>query len=178
MNLIDRLRHLSEKLSYSDRQTGRTTLLAKAAKNLNGVLLCHDFEFAKAVGHEHDVVTKSTEVNLHGLMGPFFIDHHAVANLFDRAASELAAKEFTLTCVKSNLSGAENTIKELEKKLIEEVKTNAGLRGIMANQQNQIDDLRLVKALNMDQIAELKYYKESALSLIENLKALLEKGIK
>lgn len=145
MNLIDRFRHLSEKLSHSDRGTGRTTLLAKAVKDLNGVLLCHDFKFAKVLEHEHGVVTKSTEVNLHGLMGPFFIDHHAVACLFDRAATELSAKEFTITKLTEEKRRSQATIASLEIENADYQRTNADLREMVINQANQISTLKLEK---------------------------------
>ena len=95
MKLSKRLRHLADKLTNEDRGMGKTSLIAKAAKDLNGVILCHNFEFAKTVGHEHDVVAKSIEVNLDtkDLMGPYFIDHHAVAVLFEKAANRIEELE-------------------------------------------------------------------------------------
>ena len=95
MNLKNRLLHLAHKLD-EDRQTGKTTMLAKAAKETNGILLAHNFDFAKHLERNYGIVSKSVEINLEGFFGPFFIDNHAVSRLFHSAASKIETLEARL----------------------------------------------------------------------------------
>ena len=88
MNLKNRLRHIAN-ASMRDRQYGKTTLLAKITKELDGVLLCRNHQTAKDISHLHDVTTKSMEVNLDGLNGPFFMDHYALEELLIKASNKI-----------------------------------------------------------------------------------------
>lgn len=105
MNLRSRLEHIAQMLD-AGRGFGKTTMMAKACKDLDGIYLCNSHAEAKKVKHEHQVPTESIDKNLHGYIGPFFIDHHATAQLLHRAASkikELEEENKTLQIEKENL---------------------------------------------------------------------------
>lgn len=88
MNLKERLLHLSH-VSGIDRMMGRTTLIAKAAKELGGMVIAHTHEDAKRIERTHGVTARSMDLNLFGFSGPMFFDHHAVERLFVRAANRI-----------------------------------------------------------------------------------------
>lgn len=88
MNISKRLRHLAY-LDVKDRQLGRTTAIAKAAKENGGIVIGHNFDFVKYIERTHKVPAKSIEMNLEGFHGPFFLDHHAVNTMFLKAADKI-----------------------------------------------------------------------------------------
>lgn len=92
MNLKSRLRHLAE-VSEKDRRLGRTSEIARIARENSGVVLAADFEQARNIQRAHGVTSKSVDVNLEGLMGPFFFDHHATERLLKRAADRIEELE-------------------------------------------------------------------------------------
>ena len=92
MNLKKRLLHIGERLE-SSRRYGKTTVMAKACKDLDGVYLCATVPEANKIEREFSVSTASIDTNLEGYRGPFFIDHHAAANLMFRAANKIAELE-------------------------------------------------------------------------------------
>lgn len=100
MNLKNRLRHLALK-SGELRMYGKTTSLAKITKELGGILLTANIEEAKRIGRAHNVPTKSIDVNLESVSGPFIMDHYALESLLLRTANKIESLE--------------NTIEELEK---------------------------------------------------------------
>lgn len=123
MNLKNRLIHLAQKLD-EDRQTGKTTMLAKAAKETNGILLAHDFDYAKKLERQFGIVAKSVELNLEGFFGPFFIDNHANAKMFHSAANKIEKLEMRLQKAEGLLERValdpdSSTIKEINKFLKE-----------------------------------------------------------
>lgn len=91
MNIKKRLRHLS-KISAKDRATGRTTLTARAAKEINATVIARNMQSIKYI-ESHGVVAKSMETNLEGLIGPFLFDHSAVEGLLEMAANKIQALE-------------------------------------------------------------------------------------
>lgn len=92
MNLKSRLRHLAEKLG-EPRQYGKTTLLAKAAKEIDAVLLVYKPDEATHIQRHHNIVSKTVDINLTDLAGPFLIDNHAVSRMFIRAADQIDTLE-------------------------------------------------------------------------------------
>lgn len=92
MNLKGRLEHIAQMLD-AGRRYGKTTAIAKICKEFDGVLLTHNFQFAKDLEREFKITTKSIDVNLHGLSGPFFIDHHAISALLFRASNKISELE-------------------------------------------------------------------------------------
>lgn len=88
MNLLKRLRHIAEKLDQP-RQYGKTTLLAKAAKEIDAVLLVATSDEATHIQRTHGITSKMVDLNLENLSGPFLIDNHAVVRLFKRAADKI-----------------------------------------------------------------------------------------
>lgn len=93
MNIKKRLLHLAN-LSAKDRQTGRTTLTARAAKEVGGIVLARTHDEAKFIERTHNVTARSMEINLDGYSGPFFIDHHAVESLLVSAATKIENLEW------------------------------------------------------------------------------------
>ena len=92
MNLKKRLRHLAQ-ASAAGRMFGKTTTLAKATKELGGVMLTHTHKQALDIKHKFGVEARSMEVNLDGLMGPFIFDHYAIESLLENAANKIEALE-------------------------------------------------------------------------------------
>lgn len=92
MNLRTRLQMVARVLSY-DRMTGKTTLICRAAKELDGVVLAATFDQVNLLQRNHGVVSKSIDTNLDGLSGPFFIDHYAASRLLTRAADHIETLE-------------------------------------------------------------------------------------
>lgn len=92
MNIKNRLRHISHAVNLG-RRYGKTTLIARAAKELDGIVLSANFREAKRIEHAHQVTSKSYETNLSGLNGPFFIDHDALSQLLEKAALKIEALE-------------------------------------------------------------------------------------
>lgn len=143
MNIRDRLIHLAHKVSLNDRQTGRTTLLAKACKDMNGVYICHNFEFAKKVKHDHTgLVTKSMEVNLDGLMGPFIMDHAAVGEMFLKAASSISQKEMKITTLEQENKGLKSLSSQLAERLDVSDKNLQSALTEVKRKRNQIEALQ------------------------------------
>jgi hypothetical protein len=92
MNLRTRLQTIAHALS-ADRMTGKTTLLCRAAKELDAVVLAATFDQVNHLQRNHGVVAKSIDTNLQGLNGPFFIDHYATSKLLIRAADHIETLE-------------------------------------------------------------------------------------
>lgn len=100
MNIKKRLQHISIALN-SARQYGKTTVMAKATKELGGILLCANFDDAKRIKHAHNVETKSYETNLDGINGPFFIDNYAISLLLESAVRKIDSLEKELEKLKN-----------------------------------------------------------------------------
>lgn len=109
MNVVKRLRHLAGK-SSSDRQLGKSTLIAKAAKELNGIFLVHDFKLTKIFEKSYGVVTRCAFENLEGYNGPFFFDHLVVETLFLQAASKIESAEQELESSKERIAFLEKEL--------------------------------------------------------------------
>lgn len=111
MNLKDRLNHIAHMLGAS-RRYGKTTLIAKACKDVDGILLCASHDQARAIRREHEVHTESIDKNLQGLRGPFFIDHFAVERLLQRASDKIENLE-------EEIRGLQNEKQNLEYDVID-----------------------------------------------------------
>lgn len=88
MNLAARLIHLAH-VSGVDRMLGRTTLIAKAAKELGGMVIAHNHAHAQQIERQHGVPARSMDINLFGFNGPFFFDHYAIEKILLRAAHKI-----------------------------------------------------------------------------------------
>lgn len=88
MNLKGRLEHIAIALD-AGRQFGKTHVIAKICQEADGVLLAHNFDFARDLERKYNITSKSIDVNLHGLGGPFFLDHSAASRLLFRAAAKI-----------------------------------------------------------------------------------------
>lgn len=115
MNLMKRLRHLSEKLD-SHRAYGKTTMLVKAAKEIDAVLLVASTEEANRLFRTYKVVAKSMDINTDGLLGPFLIDNHAVSRMFTRAADKIEALEEENNKLKEKLGLPTNVMDKPDKR--------------------------------------------------------------
>lgn len=125
MNLKSRLQHIAFK-SMKDRMMGRTTLIARAAKELGGIVLAHNFSGAKQIEHAHAVTARSMEINLDGFSGPFFLDHHATDIMLLRAADKIEELE------KQQKSLIEVLDKHLGQKSTDEVLREIGISELRA----------------------------------------------
>lgn len=76
-------------VSMSGRQLGKTTLLAKAAKELGGVFVCHNKVQARQVSKEHQVRTMTLDDEPRGLQGPVIFDHYALEFMLFKAGSTI-----------------------------------------------------------------------------------------
>jgi hypothetical protein len=92
MNIKKRLIHLAQ-MSGKDRRLGRTTMLMKAAKELDAIVLAASLDHADLLKREHGVVAKSMEVNLEGFSGPFIFDHFAIETILIKAANKIEELE-------------------------------------------------------------------------------------
>lgn len=72
---------------------GRTTLTAKAAKELGGIVIANIHSEARQITKVHGVIAKSMEMNLEGYAGPFLFDHHAIEQLLLKAANKIESLE-------------------------------------------------------------------------------------
>lgn len=95
MNLKERLIHLAH-VSGIDRQMGRTTLIARAAKEIGGMIIARDFNSAQYIEREHGVTARSMDLNLMGFSGPVLFDHYAVEQMFLRAAHKIGDLEIEI----------------------------------------------------------------------------------
>lgn len=111
MNIKNRLRHLAQ-ISAKDRATGRTTMNARAAKELDGIVLANSHSEARYIAKQHGVVAKSIEMNLEGFAGPFFFDHHTVETLLTKAANKIEALERRNRTIIAKLEGVLKDLKE------------------------------------------------------------------
>jgi hypothetical protein len=111
MNLKKRLEHIAGALDFN-RRYGKTSLIAKACRDLNGIMLAATFDQAKNIARSHDVEAKSIEMNLDGYRGPFFIDHHAASVLLQKAANKISELEREIDELKS-----EGMVKSLEEEV-------------------------------------------------------------
>ena len=102
MNLRQRLIHLADK-SEADRDTGRTTLLAKATKELNGLLIAENFGMATFLQRKYGVASRAMELNLDGYSGPIFFDHHAIESILRKAANKISELELENVWLKEQL---------------------------------------------------------------------------
>ena len=109
MNVKKRLQHVAQALGFC-RQVGKSTLVAKACKDLDGILLCADSHQANQMKHQHGVNTASVQVNLQGYTGPFFIDHYAVEQLLYSAARKIEDLERELLELKNKNQGLEHAV--------------------------------------------------------------------
>src|SRR4051812_29696849 len=82
------------------RGVGKTTHLARVAKELNGTLVCINAEDARRVKEEHEVGTISAFINEEHLMGrkigPLIFDTDAVAAIISQYEIVLANKIATI----------------------------------------------------------------------------------
>lgn len=111
MNLKDRLRHLAAKSSET-RMYGKTTLLAKVAKELGGMILGANHTHARLLSRTFGVPAKSVDLNLEGFSGPFIFDHFALESLFERAADKIEALEKENEELKKQLQKLEYNAKD------------------------------------------------------------------
>jgi hypothetical protein len=111
MNIKNRLRHLAQ-LSAKDRATGRSTMTARAAKELDGIVIANTHSEARQIAKTHGVAAKSYEMNLDGFMGPFFFDHHAIETLLTKAANKIEALERRNRTIISKLEDVLRELKE------------------------------------------------------------------
>lgn len=118
MNLKGRLDHIAHLLG-STRRYGKTTLAARACKELDGVYLCANYAQAKLVKREHGVHAESIEKNLSGFRGPFFIDHFAVENLLCRAAQKLDDSDKKIDELNTTVSNKDYEIESLQNRILE-----------------------------------------------------------
>lgn len=74
-------------------QSGKTTAICKAAKEIDAVVVCHNQQEANRVHKEHGVRTISLRhENKRGMKGPILFDTHAVSVLcldYERVISNL-----------------------------------------------------------------------------------------
>lgn len=113
MNLKKRLRHLAIK-SGKLRQYGKTTLVAKACKELQGVLIAASKEEAKDFERKFNVVSKSYDVNLEGLEGPFLFDHHAIEKILEKAYNKIDFLEQEIKTKEERIANLESYIDRKE----------------------------------------------------------------
>jgi hypothetical protein len=113
MNVAKRLRHLAE-ISGKDRRLGKTTLIAKAAKELDGILLTNSFSQATLFEENFGVVSKCVYQNLDLYNGPFFFDHCAVELLLLQAAKKIEDVEKELTLANNKIE----SLKEILTKVV------------------------------------------------------------
>ena len=102
MNLKKRLRHIADVLNLP-RAYGKTTLLAKITKELDGVLLVHNTDESTRL-RRLKVTAQSIDTNLDGLSGPFFLDNQAASRLLIRAAEKIEAQEVEIELLKQELA--------------------------------------------------------------------------
>lgn len=101
MNLKYRLLHLVN-FSSRDRRTGRTTLIAKAAKEVGGIVLAATHRHAKDIERTYGVPSKSYQLNLEGFSGPVFFDHFAIESILVRAHDKIESKEKEIESIKES----------------------------------------------------------------------------
>ena len=116
MNLRKRLEHIAHMLG-SARRYGKTTVTAKACKELDGVLLCASHEHATRVKREHGVTTASIDKELNGIRGPFFIDHYALERLLHRASNKIKELEHQNTTLQMQKTNLEYEVMDLMRKV-------------------------------------------------------------
>lgn len=102
MNLKKRLRHIADVLNLP-RAYGKTTLLSKITKELDGVLLVHNTDEVTRL-RRLNVTAKSMDTNLDGLSGPFFLDNQAASRLLVRAAEKIEAQDIEIEYLKQELA--------------------------------------------------------------------------
>jgi hypothetical protein len=112
MNIKNKLNHISIALG-SARRMGKTTLIAKACKDLDGIMLGANHQHAKMLEYEHGVTAKSIDMNLQGFRGPFFIDHYAMERLLQRAVSKIEALEEENKALQTEKENLEYKVMEL-----------------------------------------------------------------
>lgn len=113
MNVKKRLEHVATALGAA-RRVGKSTLVARACKDLDGVLLCANNEQATLLKHQHGVNTRSVQTNLQGIMGPFFIDHYATEQLLNSGARKIEELEATIKELESKNMGLEHAIVDMQ----------------------------------------------------------------
>jgi hypothetical protein len=102
MNLKKRLRHIADIIN-NPRAYGKTSLLSKITKELDGVLIVHNTDEVTRL-RRLGVTAKSMDTNFDGLSGPFFIDNQAVMRLLTRAAEKIEALEVEIEFLKKEVS--------------------------------------------------------------------------
>lgn len=102
MNLLKRLKHLAEKLD-SNRAYGKTTMLVKAAKELDAVFIVASNNEVTYLQRKFQVAAKNMDTNMDGMAGPFLIDNHAVSRMFERAADKIEDLEKQNEALKKQL---------------------------------------------------------------------------
>ena len=87
------------------RGTGKTTALARLAKDSEGVLLVHDARTAQDLRLREGVkaVALWPTENLRGMLGPFFIDHTALERLLHSAAAVIKSQEEEIRDLKDTI---------------------------------------------------------------------------
>ena len=87
----DRMRTIRSLLT-DPRGSGRTTATCVGARHVNGIVLCHNQDFANHVAHIHAVHTMSmnTTGKLVGDRRPIFFDHHAMAQIISGLEKKLS----------------------------------------------------------------------------------------
>jgi hypothetical protein len=96
------IRDLSH-ISMSGRQSGKTTAMAKAAKEIGAILLCHNDQEAKRVAKEFGCKTKAITARLRGLDSPFLVDTHAVGQYAYEMERRVQALESRCINLRKNL---------------------------------------------------------------------------
>lgn len=113
MNLKKRLRHLASKADVP-RDYGKTDVIAKACKELDGIFLCDLGVHAKDIEKRFGIVAKSMDTNLDQLRGPFFFDHRAIRKLLNRAADKIESMEENEAHYQMLKEENERLVKELQ----------------------------------------------------------------
>jgi peptidoglycan hydrolase CwlO-like protein len=118
MNLKGQLEHIAHFLGAT-RRYGKTTLTARACKDVDGVYLCANHAQARLVKREHGVHAESIEKNLQGYRGPFFIDHFAVESLLSRAAKKIDDSDKKIDELNMTVSNKDYEIESLQNRILE-----------------------------------------------------------
>lgn len=115
MNLKSRLRHLADK-SGQVRQYGKTTLIAKACADLQGVMVAASHDHARDLQRKYGIVSKSIDLNLDDHNGPIFFDHYAIEKLLYRSADKIEALEKELETKDEKIKNLEFFIERMKKR--------------------------------------------------------------
>ena len=102
MNIKGRLVSLAM-ASNASRKAGKTTMIARAAKETGGTVLAANFEEARYIEKTFDVPARSVEINLEGFSGPFYFDNHAIEVLLLKAARKIEVLEGEIKELKEKL---------------------------------------------------------------------------